>query len=93
MANIKFMLDMGASVSLISESTWNKLTKQSEPLTKWDGQQLEEVKGSPIPIVGVDALKVCFSGVNIQAEFIVAKSLTTQKPFWGWTIRTELLHN
>lgn len=32
--NIKFMLDTGVSVSLISKHTWDKLAEQTKPLTK-----------------------------------------------------------
>ena len=76
-ANIKVKLDTGASVCLISECTWNKLTEQTE-LTNWHGKQLVRDKGSPIPIIGVAACKVCFPGVNVQDELIVAKSLSTE---------------
>jgi len=44
-------------------------------LSKWDGCQLVGVEGSPIPVVGVADIEVSFSGVNVQAEFIVAKAL------------------
>ena len=36
------------------------------------------VEGSPIPILGIAVLEACFSGVNVQAEFIVAKTLSTE---------------
>ena len=34
------------------------------------------VEGTPIPVVGVADVEVSFSGVNVQAEFIVAKALS-----------------
>ena len=76
--NIKFMLDTGASVSLISECMWNKLAEQTTLLTKWDGRQLVGVEGSLIPMVGVAALEACFSDVNVWAEFIMAKTLSME---------------
>ena len=75
--SIKFMLDTGASVSLINECTWNKLARHTtKPLSKWDGCQLVGVEGSPIPVAGVADVEVSFSSVNVQAEFIVAKTLS-----------------
>jgi len=44
----------------------------------WDGCQLVGVEGSPIPVVGVGDVKVSFSGVNIQAEFIVTNILSAE---------------
>ena len=75
--SIKFMLDTGAAVSLINEDTWNKLANLTvKPLSKWGGCQLVGVEGTPIPVVGVADVEVSFSGVNVWAEFIVAKALS-----------------
>ena len=74
--NYKFMLDNRASVSLLNECTWSKLAQHSiKPLSKWDGCQLVGVEGSLIPVIGVADIEVSFSGVNVQAKFIVAKAL------------------
>ena len=71
------MLDTGAAVSLINEDTWNKLADLTvKPLSKWNGCQLLGVEGTPIPVVGVAYVEVFFSGVNVRAEFIVAKTLS-----------------
>ena len=76
--NIRFMLDTGASVSLLSDQTWNRISDQATPLAGWSGRSLVGVEGSVIQVEGVATLDLCFSGVMVKGEFIVAKSLNTE---------------
>ena len=54
------------------------ITSRYFELCKWDGCQLVGVEGSPIPVVGVADVEVFFSGVNVWAEFIAAKTLNAE---------------
>ena len=76
--NIRFMLDTGASVSLLSDQTWSLISDQTASLASWGGRSLVGVEGSAIQIEGVATLNLCFSGVMVKGEFIVAKSLNTE---------------
>jgi len=75
------MLDTGASVSLLSERVWQVIAATQtnhRSLNEWNGCCLVGVEGSAIPILGVATVNVSFSDVTVRAEFIVAKSLTTE---------------
>ena len=72
------MLDTGSSVSLLSDQTWNAIADRAAPLADWSGRPLVGVEGSIIQIEGVAVLDMCFSGVMVKGEFVVAKSLNTE---------------
>jgi len=47
-------------------------------LVGWDGRSLVGVKSSVIHIEEVATLELCFSGVMVKGEFVVAKLLNTE---------------
>lgn len=73
---VNFMLDTGASVSLLSEETWQRCTTNMALATC--EHELVGVEGSKIATLGVATLDVSFAGVMVTGDFIVAKSLHTE---------------
>jgi len=59
---VRFMLDTGASVSLLSRDTWEQVSKgteiKSKALETWTSPQLTGVEGSPILIHGVTTIDI-----------------------------------
>jgi len=51
--NIRFMLDTGASVNLLSDQTWNLISDHTASLASWGGRSLVGVEGSVIQIEGL----------------------------------------
>ena len=51
--DVRFMLDTGAAISLISDQTWRSIDSGKTSLANWDGHKLVGIKGSAIPILGV----------------------------------------
>jgi len=51
--NVRFMLDTGAAISLISDQTWSLIGGEEASLANWKGHKLVGVEGSAIPVLGV----------------------------------------
>ena len=43
--DVRFMLDTGAAMSLISDQTWHSIDNGETTLTSWDGHKLVGVEG------------------------------------------------
>jgi len=55
---VRFMLDTGASVSLLSRDTWEQVSEVKSKAQTWTGPQLTGVEGSPILIHGVATIDI-----------------------------------
>ena len=70
----KFVLDMGAAVTLLSHDHWIGLG--TSLLKPWDGANLVGANGSPITVHGtVDAI-LRFAGINFPTHVVVVDGLT-----------------
>ena len=49
--DVRFMLDTGAAISLISDRTWGLIGEEAS-LANWNGHKLVDVEGSAIPVLG-----------------------------------------
>ena len=77
LVNGVFMLDTGASVSLIREDVWREVVGENAPLTNCN-LHLVGIEGSTIAIFGVATLETLFASVSVKGDFIVAKTLSTE---------------
>ena len=76
--DVRFMLDTGAAISLISDRTWGLIGEEAS-LANWDGHKLVGVEGSAIPVLGVaQNLNINFAGVEVQGDFIVVSVLNSE---------------
>ena len=77
---VRFVLDTGASVSLLSRDVWEQISNktQANTLEPWTGPQLTGVEGSPIVIHGVTAIDITIAGEVLRADILVASGLSTQ---------------
>jgi len=79
---VKFMLDTGVSVSLLSRDAWEQVSKgvsiNASTLEPWTGPQLTGVEGSPIIIHGAAAIEITLAGEVLSADILVASGLSTQ---------------
>ena len=72
---IKFMIDTGASVSLIREDVWLGITAgRGTQLEVWD-RNLVGVEGSPLSVRGATTLDITLAGIVVRSDFLVAKTL------------------
>ena len=77
--DVRFMLDTGAAISLISDRTWRSLDSGEMTLASWDGHKLVGVEGSAIPILGVaQNLNINFAGMEVDGDFVVASALNSE---------------
>ena len=67
-------VDTGASRSLVSEMTYNKLKKQTDlPPLQSTTAQLRTYTGEQIPILGILNITVCYCNQNVTVELLVVK--------------------
>ena len=76
-APVRFMLDTGATVSLIREDVRRKVVGANTTLAKCN-LRLVGVEGSAIAILGVATLETLFASIIVTGDFIVAKTLSTE---------------
>ena len=78
--DISFLLDTGASVSLLRKDVWDRATIQAPgvSLLSWSGQTLVSVNGSPLTVHGHATVPVCLGTHTFCMSFTVAEDLTTE---------------
>ena len=75
---IYFMIDTGASVSLVHADIWKEITAHCGlHLQTWH-QKLIGVEGSPITVLGTATLDVSLGGITVQSDFLVAADLSSK---------------
>jgi len=74
---VSFMLDTGASVSLLSESMWESINANdtSHELKHWTGSQLVGVDGSTLVIRGETTINITLAGRVVTGDVLVAGGL------------------
>ena len=77
---VRFILDTGVSVSLLSSDVWEQISNktQANTLEPWTGPQLTGVEGSPIVIHGVIAIDITIAGEVLRADILVASIISAQ---------------
>ena len=70
-----FLLDTGATVTLLSEDYWSKI-ESSLSLRPWSGPHLVGANGSPLAVLGCADIRLCVGTESFQQEAIVVKSLS-----------------
>ena len=76
---LKFMVDTGAAVSLLSSRIWSTLGGEKVvQLSPWGGKQIIGVIGSPLMVLGVCTLDLRFTDIVIQTDFVVVDSLAVE---------------
>ena len=74
---INFMVDTGASVSLLHADIWGRLTADCNlALEAWH-RKLIGVEGSPLSVLGTANLGVGLGGITVQSDFLVAAGLSS----------------
>ena len=74
---ISFMLDTGASVSLLRADVWEKISAD-RALVQWNGSRLVGVEGSSIEVLGVATCIISLAGITVKGDFLVARTLSTE---------------
>ena len=72
---VPFLLDTGATVTLLSEDYWSKI-ESSLSLRPWSGPHLVGANGSPLAVLGCADIRLCVGTESFQQEAIVVKSLS-----------------
>ena len=76
---VKFLVDTGAAVSILSKQVWNKLAQQGVgSLDTVSGKNLVGVEGSPLKLLGIINLQIMFEQQSFDVCFLVADFLTTE---------------
>ena len=81
-SNVHFMLDMGASVSLLKYDVWCKVAGDTS-LSTWSGHKLVGVEGSTISILGTATIDIFLSRIPVKGDFLITDTLNTQE-YLGW---------
>jgi len=72
---INFMVDTGASVSLLHADIWGRLNADHDLLLEAWHQKLIGVEGSPLSVLGTANWGVSLGGITVQSDFLVAAGL------------------
>ena len=75
---VSFLLDTGASVSLIHTDTWERAKPNNHKLDPWKGQSLISVQGTPLQLHGHTEVPIHLTTGTIQTQVVVADKLTTE---------------
>ena len=76
---ISFLLDTGASVTLLRKDTWERVNVGSAiKLLPWSGQCLVGVDGSPLQVFGQAEVDLTLVGRQFESKVLVVSPLTTQ---------------
>ena len=69
--SVLFLLDTGASVTLLRNDTWERVSAVSRnSLSPWSGQHLVGVDGSPLQVFGRTELQLMLSGRELKAQVL-----------------------
>ena len=74
---INFMVDTGASVSLLHADIWRRLTADCNLVLEAWHRKLIGVEGSPLSVLGTANLGVGLGGITVQSDFLVAAGLSS----------------
>ena len=75
---IPFLVDTGAGMTLLRESTWEQIQSQATPLKPWTGRQLVSVNGSLLQVRGQTQVDIVLSGVQFKVQTLVVSPLSTE---------------
>ena len=71
-------IDMGAGVSLLSKSVWDKIKPAKERFNQMVTRRLVGVDGVPIKVEGMVSAPITIGEVTLQHDFIVAEQITAE---------------
>ena len=74
---INFMVDTGASVSLLHADIWGRLTADCDLVLEAWHRKLIGVEGSPLSVLGTANMGVGLGGITVQSDFLVAAGLSS----------------
>ncbi len=72
-----FVVDTGASITMLDETFWEKANHGECSLEPWTGRRLVGVEGTPLHICGVSNVELKFAGEIFHCPVLVARSLTS----------------
>lgn len=79
MIPISFLLDTGASVTLLRKDTWERVKAGNTlQLSQWAGQRLVGVDGSPLQVFGQAEVELTLVGKQFLSKVLVVSPLTTE---------------
>ena len=73
-----FVVDTGASITVLDETLWEKTHRGECSLEPWTGRRLVGVEGTPLHICGVSNVELKFAGETFHCPVLVARSLTSE---------------
>ena len=73
-----FVVDTGASITVLDETLWEKTHRGECSLEPWTGHRLVGVEGTPLHICGVSNVELKFAGETFHCPVLVARSLTSE---------------
>ena len=72
-----FVVDTGATFSLLKEDLWHKVKPRGALLELWKGPSLVSVDGTAINVSGLGTLQLIIDGRPFQSQMIVTSSMST----------------
>ena len=74
---IKFLVDTGAAVSLLSSKIWREIENTRVPIVMqpWPGEKLVGVNGTPLSVRGCIHAPLCIGGTQFDGSFVIASDL------------------
>jgi len=73
-----FLLDTGASVSLLRHDVWQQANTAEQSLRPWIGNSLVGVDGTPLTLHGCADITIHLSNIPFTTTIVIADGLTTE---------------
>ena len=70
------MVDIGAAVTLLDKTLWDKVNNVGQALSTWTGWPLVGVEGTRLETWGTATIEITFSGETFKFPVLVANLLT-----------------
>ena len=69
-----FVIDTGASITVLDEAFWKKTKCGNRSLEPWTGCRLVGVEGTPLHACGISDVELTFAGETFHCPILVARA-------------------
>ena len=75
---VKFLVDTGAAVTLVTKHVWNQGFAPLPNVQKWDARRLIGVNGTPLQICGCSTVELAIGTTSFHQQIIIVNDMTTE---------------
>lgn len=74
---LSFLIDTGATITLIDESTWSRCKAHDTQVKPWENQQqlVGDINGAPLQVIGAVTIPLHWKGCTFVTPLVVVKGI------------------